>query len=219
MNPYKVLGIKDATQAKKAYRKLSKKYHPDRPGGDVKKFEKIAKAYDMIKNGEGEHNPFAYQKDDRIFDAFYKRPNKKHHDIKIDLNLIINESNLKLKISGKEIKAKLTREIKDKSATKIGDYIIRWRIKTPDNFSVRERDIFYHYEIDYLEAMVGKKVQVPALLKGEKDEIVNLPVNCPDNHKIQTSLTGLAGGGYYVIISVTPPQKDYSEVIKNEFNL
>lgn len=50
-NYYDVLGVnKQASQddIKKAYRKLSKKYHPDRNGGDDSKFKEINEAYDIL---------------------------------------------------------------------------------------------------------------------------------------------------------------------------
>lgn len=50
-NYYDVLGLnKNASQdeIKKAYRNLSKKYHPDRNGGDETKFKEINEAYDTL---------------------------------------------------------------------------------------------------------------------------------------------------------------------------
>ena len=50
-NYYDVLGVsKNASQddIKKAYRNLSKKYHPDRNGGDDSKFKEINEAYDTL---------------------------------------------------------------------------------------------------------------------------------------------------------------------------
>jgi DnaJ-class molecular chaperone len=50
-NYYDVLGVnKTASQdeIKKAYRNLSKKYHPDRNGGDDSKFKEINEAYDIL---------------------------------------------------------------------------------------------------------------------------------------------------------------------------
>ena len=55
-DPYQVLGIsRDASdeQIKQAYRKLAKKYHPDRNPGDqeaAKKMQEINAAYEQIKN-------------------------------------------------------------------------------------------------------------------------------------------------------------------------
>ena len=50
-NYYDILGVnKNASQddIKKAYRNLSKKYHPDRNNGDDSKFKEINEAYDTL---------------------------------------------------------------------------------------------------------------------------------------------------------------------------
>lgn len=58
MDPYKVLGVSPGAtdeEIKKAYRTLSKKYHPDLNPGDEKAAQKmrdINAAYDMIQKGE-----------------------------------------------------------------------------------------------------------------------------------------------------------------------
>lgn len=65
-NYYDVLGVnKNASQddIKKAYRNLSKKYHPDRNGGDESKFKEINEAYDILgdeakRNQYDNPNPF-----------------------------------------------------------------------------------------------------------------------------------------------------------------
>ncbi|NCF75138.1 MAG: molecular chaperone DnaJ [Xanthomonadaceae bacterium] len=53
MNYYKVLGVeKNASQdeIKKAFRKLAHKYHPDKKGGDEKKFKEINEAYQVLSD-------------------------------------------------------------------------------------------------------------------------------------------------------------------------
>lgn len=55
VNHYKTLRVKkNATQQeiKDAYRELSKKYHPDKQGGDEKKFKALANAYEVIGDPE-----------------------------------------------------------------------------------------------------------------------------------------------------------------------
>lgn len=53
MNPYKVLGVdQDASidVCKKAYRRLSRKYHPDN-GGDSNLFHDVQQAWKSIEDG------------------------------------------------------------------------------------------------------------------------------------------------------------------------
>jgi len=55
MDYYKILNItKSASEeeVKKAYRKLAHKHHPDRAGGDEKKFKEINEAYQTLSNKE-----------------------------------------------------------------------------------------------------------------------------------------------------------------------
>lgn len=53
MDYYKVLGVsRTATEddIKKAYRKLAHQYHPDKQGGDEKRFKEINEAYQVLSN-------------------------------------------------------------------------------------------------------------------------------------------------------------------------
>lgn len=57
-NPYKILGVPenaDDEKIKAAFKKRSKKYHPDRNKSDPKakeKFEKVVNAYELLKDPE-----------------------------------------------------------------------------------------------------------------------------------------------------------------------
>ena len=53
-DPYSILGVKTGAsleECKKAYRSLSRKYHPDNPNGNAEKFDELHKAYESIQNG------------------------------------------------------------------------------------------------------------------------------------------------------------------------
>lgn len=50
---YKILGVEKTASdddIKKAYRKLAHQYHPDKKGGDEKKFKEINEAYQTLSN-------------------------------------------------------------------------------------------------------------------------------------------------------------------------
>jgi len=114
-NYYETLGIsKDATQddVKKAYRKMSKKYHPDVNGGDDVMFKKLNDAYSVLgdTNKRREHDTPAHSFSggafhDDFFNSFFnqrrQRATMRGSDIKLDLSITVEESLLGLE---KEIK-------------------------------------------------------------------------------------------------------------------
>ena len=73
MDYYKILEVSenaDILKIKKQYRKLARKYHPDRNAGDeraAKKFREITEAYEVLSNGEKR----------KEYD--YKRENENNH--------------------------------------------------------------------------------------------------------------------------------------------
>ena len=69
MDYYKILGIsKDASQEEvsKAFHRLAKKYHPDRPGGNSDLFKQINEAYQVLSNKEKRTQ---YDRLGRVFDG------------------------------------------------------------------------------------------------------------------------------------------------------
>ena len=78
-NPFDILGVErnaSDTEIKKAYRKLAKKYHPDKSDGNEEKFKEIADAYETLtdpkKKAQFEGNPFG-NFDHNFFDDFLKQ--------------------------------------------------------------------------------------------------------------------------------------------------
>ena len=121
---YDILGVEknvDENALKKAYRKLSKKYHPDVNPDDPQaeeKFKEIAQAYDVLSDkdkrrnyytygsADGMGNPFGGQSGfnmDDIFNSFFggshfnsrARPRQHHRgsDIRVNIRLDIFDIN------------------------------------------------------------------------------------------------------------------------------
>lgn len=52
-DPYRILGVNKSSSpqdVKQAFKKLAKKHHPDRPGGDEAEFKRINEAYETLKD-------------------------------------------------------------------------------------------------------------------------------------------------------------------------
>lgn len=88
-NPFRILHLEyNATEddVKKAYRKFSLKYHPDKPTGDAKKFMMITQAYvyllQKIKEMKGNKSHREMQKEaqDYFEDMDKKKAERKQHD-------------------------------------------------------------------------------------------------------------------------------------------
>lgn len=59
--PHEVLGVApDATfdAARAAYKRLAMKYHPDRPGGSIEKFQEVQTAFDALRAKHAAVGPF-----------------------------------------------------------------------------------------------------------------------------------------------------------------
>jgi len=72
---YKILDVsKSASQEdiKKAYRKLAHKYHPDKPGGDEKKFKELNEAYQILSDPKKKAQ---YDKFGKVFEGQQSRGN------------------------------------------------------------------------------------------------------------------------------------------------
>jgi DnaJ-class molecular chaperone len=115
MGYYETLGVEQtATQEeiKKAYRKLSKQYHPDINGGDDVQFKQIAEAYETLSDEQKRQmydarnsshsffNSFGYQSGtdfsslfDQMFGNSYQRnTQQKGQDVRVDMHISFGEA-------------------------------------------------------------------------------------------------------------------------------
>lgn len=105
-NPYSVLGVNpnaSEDEIKKAYRRLAKQYHPDRPDGNEEQFKRVNEAYDTIKNGgpqqQQQRNPFNNAGPFDNFDDLFRQhfgngfrpPPPRNKDVRISLTITLEE--------------------------------------------------------------------------------------------------------------------------------
>ncbi len=114
---YNILGVSkesDDSEIKKAYRKLSKQYHPDLNPNDKEaeeKFKEVAEAYEVLSDSEkrsnydrfgtvdGRGNPFNGMNMDDVFTNFFNNPfvnrqnrgRRKGSDIRINLKMPLED--------------------------------------------------------------------------------------------------------------------------------
>lgn len=102
-DPYFVLGV-DRTasddEIKQAYRRLAKKHHPDRPGGNEEQFKRVNEAYDKIKNGEPqeqmsyEQNPFGGRSPfdfEDLFSQHFGQHVIRNQDIQVQMHVSLED--------------------------------------------------------------------------------------------------------------------------------
>jgi len=74
MSYYNILEVEknaDSDEIKRAFRKKSMLYHPDRPGGDIKKFQDVNAAYETLSDGsKRRHYDFEQQMQSNPFNMF-----------------------------------------------------------------------------------------------------------------------------------------------------
>jgi len=78
MSYYNILEVEknaDSDEIKKAFRRKSMLYHPDRPGGDIKKFQDVNAAYETLSDGtKRRHYDFEEQMQSNPFNMFGGMP-------------------------------------------------------------------------------------------------------------------------------------------------
>ena len=128
MDPYSILGVDKTSQQtdiKKAYRKLAKEYHPDKNGGDDKKFKEIADAYEKIgdETSRQKHDSTSnfqnfngFNQDMNMSDmfnqvfgnAFNPKQSNKGLDLRLELHISFDEAysgtSQQLTVTGHDIK-------------------------------------------------------------------------------------------------------------------
>lgn len=214
-NPYSILGLSadaSAEEAKIAFRKLAKKYHPDiNSDPDAKdKFSEITQAYDQIinpprQNGFGFDDQFDQFSDINEFirRQFAQRPN---HDIGTMINLTLEQvftgCEVEVKVGMNTHKINVPRGLDENQRLCIqragrtdnpkmppGDLYIQVRNVRNPNFERQGENLIHRIKLDALEAIVGSIIRAPTI---DGDEIdVEIPAGIQHHEHVIVPDRGL----------------------------
>lgn len=158
---YQVLGVsKNASEEeiKKAYYRLAHQYHPDKKGGDEKKFKEINEAYQILsgKDKRAQHEGFNFGGEDfsgfnfdlnDIFDNFFGRNFRSWAtaELPITFSQAILGDTVEVGTREGKIKINIPAGVQNgetlRLQTKNGDYIFIIKIKIPQKISKKAQDL------------------------------------------------------------------------------
>lgn len=185
-DPYFILGV-DKTSSeediKKAYRRLAKKYHPDKPDGNEEKFKRVNEAYERIVKGETEE-PMTYKQDpyggrspfdfeDLFAQQFGRNPRNK--DVRVTLyvdledvyNCVKKTINIRTNTTSKSVTIDIPRGVthgtevryhgfgEDINSGPPGHLFVTFAINKHHHYSIEEYDLVKRLNITIREAMIG----------------------------------------------------------------
>ena len=192
MRPHEVLGISSTAsdeEAKQAYRKLAKQYHPDKPGGNRKKFETVKQAYERFSKRES--NPF-----------WNRNRKKRNQVVKVNIGLldIMENKEKEIKTPIGRVNFKVPSKARDRTRTQVknnGDSVtIEFILNLPGDVELQGDDIIIDFGVDYIDALHGTKIN--ATFKPlDKTFEINVPQNCPNGYKVKIG-KGLSDGDMYI---------------------
>lgn len=188
MNPYQTLEINQGAsigEVKKAYHKLAKQYHPDVATGSTEKFQAIQQAYDMLKDGKPHDTNINTDNLSDIINRMYK-----HHQSHVQTTIMANvEIDLLSMMTGCTVKIndmlvdipagayqgqQLIFKGKGNTSNGItGDLMVQIRQIPHTNFARQNDHLLMKYEIDIIDALVGKEVEIEMLDKTTKKVIIH----------------------------------------------
>lgn len=183
MNYYDVLGVnKNASQdeIKKAYRELSKKYHPDKNDGDDTKFkeineaystlsdEKLKREYDMKSSGFGGF---------RGFNTFRHMASDINTEISISIDNAYFGCSVPLRVNGKLLSVEIPKGTTNGKLLKIpgrgtsgydiygnqttGDLIVKVNVKPTESMWFGDNGLLeVMYVVDWVDAILGQSTTI-----------------------------------------------------------
>jgi curved DNA-binding protein len=197
-NYYDILGVnKNASQEdiKKAYRNLSKKYHPDKTGGDESKFKEINEAYDTLgdetkrkqyDNPFGNFGGFTWS-----WNVHNSRPTPQNYEVRIEISLTeaYYGCNRNVKIGTKNLNIDIPKGVTTGKAIvyigqggkgydpltgqeKCGDLYVKVSVKSTDKMYLNnDGTLEMMVAIDWIDAILGCDMELDVF-----DKTVNIRV-------------------------------------------
>jgi curved DNA-binding protein len=238
-DPYFVLGV-DRTASeediKSAYRRLAKKYHPDRPDGNEEKFKRVSEAYESIKNQNnnttyrqdpfGGRSPFDF--DDLFAQHFNNVQRNKHVEttvhVTIDEVIQCKKKDIVIYFSNgttKSVTIDIPKGTTDNSRVRYrgygetsksgpaGDLLVNFILKKDKTYTVQGHDVLMSLEISLVEAMQGTD-RIITTPDGKKLQL-NIAAGTQPKTRLRIPEAGLPvngapNGNLYVEIKVRIPK-------------
>lgn len=204
-NYYRTLGIEPGAnkdEIKKAYRKLAQKYHPDRPGGDSKKFQEIKEAYEKLSNPEKyqqQEPSFTWNHanfgdvEDLVRDFFNNRYNRKPQRQVVTIAITLEEAYTGKEVSIGNTKMNLAPGVHD-SNVYLDDTVCRIVVQKHPRFERIDDNLFIDAHISVFEALTGIELQVQHL--DGKVYSVKVPAGTQPNQMIRIPGKGMPHGRF-----------------------
>lgn len=196
-NYYDVLGVnKNSSQdeIKKAFRELSKKYHPDREGGDASKFKEINEAYSILGDADKRKkydmessgfNPFGSFFQSGGFNNFRQMASDVYANISISIEDAYFGCKSTVKVNGRTLSVDIPKGTPNGKLLRIpgmgqkgfnvygqeatGDLIITVNIKDTDNMCLNSNGLLeVMVVVDWIDAILGAEMTIPIMDRNVK---------------------------------------------------
>jgi len=245
MNPYDVLGIKhgaNEAEAKKAFKKLAMKHHPDK-GGSTEKFQEVKEAYERITTPEKFRDEgftrggFNYQRGgsvDDIFSEFFGFHGKQQRQASVQLSLWITledvaqggdrQISLQSNNGVQAVNITIPRGVQDNTNVRyqgLGpsgqDLIVVFRIRPHQRFvRIKSVDLACEHEVDIWTLLLGGTIEITTLL--DKTMTLKIKPKTDPNSQLRLKGQGIQNarqvGDLYVKIKATMPDNISDDLLE-----
>jgi DnaJ-class molecular chaperone len=154
MDPHEVLGVSTSASSdviKKQYRKMTLSCHPDRPGGDTVKFQKLTQAYESLLRRSECPMP-----QPQTPAPMTPSPIK----VEISLEQAFSGCSVPFEVDGERFYADLMPGVDDKEVVKVGDRKVVVHVRNDTGMTRQGLDLTYVHRITLKEALCGLQFEL-----------------------------------------------------------